>query len=473
MTKPSLIVYGNCQGSALASILRVMPFVAERFEIRYVSSFEPSLPEQPTTEEIARCAMLYEQHDPSPFPHRDLLPPACRTVVYPAIDFNLLWPWGAPSPCATPEPPEFPHGRFPYGDAILMRCIENGMDVNAIVRYYRDRAWQEHQPPVERLISLEHARLEAREKHCDIKIAAYVFDRFRDTRLHWTANHPTTAALCEVALRLARATFPEALDFERSELVYRAQLSLKEPLEGRSACPSIRKSLARSHCAGTARTPPIRTTAASSNGAWRSMCEPTSSATPFESMRDSLKADRDEDEGQLATVGAKAESFRNDAHLRANAQDERTRRADERRGYRPSQKVHAGTQASTGPQAERRTADSADRHGEALGAPLEKPPPWNVQRDLQLARRPHRFDPQSRARRDLSSMPARWLPARDPVPSSQSGERRTVGDHDPRRHHVCVRGRTPRMRRVDRMIVMPARGGRAERAEKDASSSRP
>jgi hypothetical protein len=231
VTPPLLIVYGNCQTEALQAIFRTLPLLTESFEIRHASSFNPELPGQPTAEEAARCTLLFEQHERgSAYPLREALPSTCEIVTFPSIDCNLLWPWNAINPLSTPEPPRFPHGRFPYGDAIAQRRMDEGMEADAILEYYFTRAWEEQPAPMERLLALEHARMEAREKQCDVRMGAYIFDRFRDTRLHWTSNHPSTIALCELTLRLLRAVLPEAEDIERSELVYRVRLLLGEPL---------------------------------------------------------------------------------------------------------------------------------------------------------------------------------------------------------------------------------------------------
>jgi hypothetical protein len=223
-------VYGNCQASAIRAILRTLPWVTETFEVRYASSFNPEVSDHLTPEDLARCAVFFEQHDPRTYASRDQLPTTCEIVTFPSVDCNLLWPWSAVNPANAPELPDFPDGRFPYGDAILMRCVKDGMADEDIVRYYLERAWIEHSPPMDRLQSLERSRLEAREKHCDVKMAEFFFDRFRDTRLHWTINHPTTIALCELTLRLLRLVLPEAEDMERSELVHHVRFRLGEPL---------------------------------------------------------------------------------------------------------------------------------------------------------------------------------------------------------------------------------------------------
>jgi hypothetical protein len=230
MTRPLLVVYGNCQAEALTEIFRIPPFAADAFEIRYASSFNPQYPDQPTREELARCVFFFEQYDRAPNPLREMLPSVCKTVTFPSIDCNVLWPWTEVNRANAPEPPDFPHGRFPYGDAVLSRCIDADMSTEEIVEYYFKRAWEEQPVPIERLYALERSRLEAREKHCEVKMGTYIFDRFRDTRMHWTVNHPTSVALCELAIRMMRAAFAQAEDYERSELLFHVRLRLGEPL---------------------------------------------------------------------------------------------------------------------------------------------------------------------------------------------------------------------------------------------------
>lgn len=216
----SLIVYGNCQAEAVASILRTDPATAERFRVVYLRSFDhPSDGrDELRAEDAGDCAVLWEQHDPIAFPYRDGLPADCTTVRFPAIDFNLLWPFNCPNPYDDPEPPIFPFGRFPYGDRIIIDAIDKAMPPEEIVPYYLS-GWSRYGMDLDRLFQIESARLVARDTHCDIKMSDFILGRFRRERLFWTPNHPTSALLRELIHRLLDVSAPrepllETLDLD-------------------------------------------------------------------------------------------------------------------------------------------------------------------------------------------------------------------------------------------------------------------
>ena len=120
--KPTLLVYGNCQADAASVILSADPVVNEAYEILCLRSFDDPVAGRGSLQpqEVARCAVLFEQYDPKPFPHRDLLPKSAVHVRFPAVDFNLLWPFNAVNPYNDVGSPDYPWGRFPYGDRIII-----------------------------------------------------------------------------------------------------------------------------------------------------------------------------------------------------------------------------------------------------------------------------------------------------------------------------------------------------------------
>jgi hypothetical protein len=216
----TLIVYGNCQAEAVATILRKDPVTEECFRVLYLRSFDhPSDGwDELRSEDVLDCAILCEQHDPRPFPYRHLLPPGCLTVKFPAIDFNPLWPLSCPNPYNQYDPPIFPYGRFPYGDRAVIECIDKGMPPEETLDYYLT-GWERYGVDLDRLLQIETARLVARDTHCDVKMSDFVLGRFREERLFWTPDHPTGALLRALTHRLLDACVPrepslEALDLD-------------------------------------------------------------------------------------------------------------------------------------------------------------------------------------------------------------------------------------------------------------------
>jgi Polysaccharide biosynthesis enzyme WcbI len=202
----TMIVYGNCQAQAITAVLSNDPVASSLFRVVYVRSFEhPSeANKQPADEELANCALLCEQHDRLPFPYRNRLPSNCVTVKFPSVDFNLLWPFNSVNPYNKAAPPEYPLGPFPYGDRVILNCVEMGMKREDILDYYLTR-WDEYQIDLERLAKIEASRLAARDARCDVQMSSWVLERFRTQRLYWTINHPTSTLLRELLERLFHA----------------------------------------------------------------------------------------------------------------------------------------------------------------------------------------------------------------------------------------------------------------------------
>lgn len=192
----TLIVYGDCQAEATARVLERDPVVSKRARVIYSRSYEHPVEERQEIDrsDVARCAILCEQHDPSGFRQRDQLPADCHIVRFPALDCNLLWPFNCPNPYNEPEPPVYPFGRFPYGDRVIVAAIDQGLPPDDILDYYLNR-YEEYKIDLDHLLRLETARIRNREATCEVKMADKILERYTKERLFWAINHPTNALL--------------------------------------------------------------------------------------------------------------------------------------------------------------------------------------------------------------------------------------------------------------------------------------
>lgn len=227
----TLIVYGNCQAEAVASILRAAG--APHLRVLYLRSFdEPGdSPAQLALTDVVQCALLWEQHDElHPFPYKEWLAPECRVVRFPAADFNALWPFTCVNPFVRLDPPKYPFGRFPYGDRAILDCLDACEGADDVWNCYEGTS-QQRTPDLDRFLALETARLQARDSKCDVKLAGYIIDNFRRRRLFWTVNHPSSELLAEVTKRLihASAEFSE-LDGVAPEQVLKTRFEASGPL---------------------------------------------------------------------------------------------------------------------------------------------------------------------------------------------------------------------------------------------------
>ena len=202
-------MYGNCQAGSIAAVLAKNRALSRTYRTVYLRSYEhPSegwqtLP--PGT--VEACAIVFEQHDPRSFPYGDQLAEGARVIKFPAMDFNLLWPFTIVNPY-NPATRALPYGRFPYGDRTIVACIDRGMKCEEILDYYLT-GWDDYKLDLDHLLLLETARLQARDAHCGVKMGTYAIEHFRGERLFWTVNHPTSRALHVLIERLLCAAFQE------------------------------------------------------------------------------------------------------------------------------------------------------------------------------------------------------------------------------------------------------------------------
>lgn len=211
MEKRTLIVYGNCQAEAIGHILTKLPRLTERFEVAYLRSFHDHSGKWQELDEstVAGCSLLLHQRGPRAFPYRAHLPEGSRVITFPSLDCMFLWPFHCENPYNRPEPPEYPFGRLAYGDRVILDCLEKGMPPDDVIAFYLN-SWDEYAPELDRFFELESARLDARDRYCEVKIGNFVLNEFRNRQLFWTVNHPRKALIYELVARLLQAGLPDA-----------------------------------------------------------------------------------------------------------------------------------------------------------------------------------------------------------------------------------------------------------------------
>lgn len=212
MNKRVISVCGDAQAEALALVLQSLPALRDEFEIVYAAACV----RQRVPGRLA-CAFSYEQYGAAS-PNSSKPPKSCRKIVFPPMRLNLLWPMGAPNPYNLPEPPDFPLGRYPFGDQFIMSCIKRGVPADDIMRHYRAPQWSGSWPNLDRLFQDESAALSALDAKCDVKIGSFVLKHFRKKRLFWAANAPTNALLAELVFRTLHASFGPGMETDRAAI---------------------------------------------------------------------------------------------------------------------------------------------------------------------------------------------------------------------------------------------------------------
>jgi hypothetical protein len=185
----SLIVAGNAQANAVALILRHIPAIAERYEVAYEDA--------PPAAGAVLC--IQGEAEVPAFGEGRSKP---RIIRFPNLKFEALWPFHRVNPFDRKEPPDYPHGRFPYGDSFIASCVENDVPQHEIMHFVLAPDWNPSWPGIGDLLAAETKRLQTEDAANDVKIGDCILDRFRTERLFWTVDAPTNVLLSEVVIRL-------------------------------------------------------------------------------------------------------------------------------------------------------------------------------------------------------------------------------------------------------------------------------
>lgn len=194
MHKPTILVYGNCQASAMAQTFSKLPGIKDLCEVRYLASFvHPVDGVAPIHQDwLDRCLVFIEQKGAwTEFPRKAELPTSTVSLSFPTVSMNSLWPLHANDPRNRTEPPDYPFGRYPYGDRLVMELLDKGYAGKELLKEYMGHDIGQ-MLDLDRFFELESERLRLADAACDIKMADFVLSNFRNERLFWSHNHPTS-----------------------------------------------------------------------------------------------------------------------------------------------------------------------------------------------------------------------------------------------------------------------------------------
>ncbi len=205
MANRSLIVAGNCQSNFLCRALQESPELSEDYDIIYFRNFRKNNQGELKAKDVARCAILLEQiaHKAPELPHQQDVPGDCRIVRFPILWGSSLWPTMIDDPRSTPEP-DYPGGRFPYGDRLILEFLNEGLTPEqAVDRFFASPLDQLYDLPRFHEINLKKA--EFLDERAEVPLARDVFDRFVDTKMFETRNHPSVPLLFELRQKIFEA----------------------------------------------------------------------------------------------------------------------------------------------------------------------------------------------------------------------------------------------------------------------------
>ena len=215
------VVVGNCQAKALELMLATNDAFAQRFEF---ASF-PAVHEIPDAqgpelhEAVRGAALLLVQRVDEGY--RDGIGLGTETLAQLAGTSHVLrWPsvyWAGYVPdlfyLRDANGGPVVDGPFDYHDRVVFDAYVDGLGVDATCALLADPGRPSDAPAWAELATTE---LGVRGRDCDIEVAAFIADRFRDELLFFTMNHPSNVTLRHMADQvLALLGLPGSADAAR------------------------------------------------------------------------------------------------------------------------------------------------------------------------------------------------------------------------------------------------------------------
>ncbi len=199
--KRKILVYGNCQGGWLAGALSQKPEITSQFDITYLSDFHGGPPPDHPIHRpdfLATLSVVIWQTASACQPPKFLagLPATCRQIRYPTLWLKLLWPTYAVDPRNQPEK-EFPWGRYPYGDRLVMKLLEQNVPLADLAKRYVDTDLNSI-VNLDRFSKMSLAELRFNDQQSDVAITPFIEANFRQRKLFGTVNHPTYLVLNQI-----------------------------------------------------------------------------------------------------------------------------------------------------------------------------------------------------------------------------------------------------------------------------------
>lgn len=210
--KKIAIISGGCQIAAICDFIQQLPCFTDEYQSfrfsthRWKSRWSlKSLSYLKNLCDVYIC-MRHEEEDIKFFSPEEL-PESCKIITVPFILARLCWPqmksgWKkALNEYFMKDRSTTHHGPFEYGDNNINRMMREGKDVDEIVQaltsydFYSEEQVQMHIDAVLRILEYE-------ENGCDVKIAQYVRENYRNKMLYRDLAHPEHCVIWEVILQL-------------------------------------------------------------------------------------------------------------------------------------------------------------------------------------------------------------------------------------------------------------------------------
>ncbi len=204
----SVLIYANCQGEELMLTGRYLRNVLGDFAFKWIPAHKVTTADWTTLygpDFMRDVVTVWEQVESGqPTPHRaalhERLPPGCEVVKFPPLSALFLWPFSGNDPRVAADP-----ARYPWSDSIGAVLSTENLGDDALFDKYME-VTAERMPDLNRRLRIDVVRWTATDALADIKMAEWVEQNFRTTKLFHTSGHIAAAATGPLFKQLLRST---------------------------------------------------------------------------------------------------------------------------------------------------------------------------------------------------------------------------------------------------------------------------
>lgn len=209
MTRPSILVYGNCQGEHLASIARHAPSIHTQFDIKVIAFHlltEADWNTRFTADFFDGVEIVWNQVESGePTEHRQIfnsrLPPGCQVVSFPPLIMLCLWPFSGSDPRLATAGEDV----YPWADSVAASLAGEDLPDEALFERYMKLSG-EKMPDLTRRLRIDAMRGKAVDAISDVQMWDWIEANFREQRLFYTSSHLTSLPFRELLFQLLART---------------------------------------------------------------------------------------------------------------------------------------------------------------------------------------------------------------------------------------------------------------------------
>ncbi len=207
--KPSILIYGNCQGEHVGHVAQYVPSLREKFDVKVIALHLTTERDWETRYDQAYFSdvrVIWNQVESGePTANRlaleSRIPSGCQIVKYPPLSMLCLWPFTGADPRLAVRTEVF----YPWPDSIAASLANEDLPDDELFERYMAIS-SEKMPNLDRRLRIDATRAQATDGLADFPIWGWVEENFRTRKLFHTSSHLTALPVGHVLKQLLDRT---------------------------------------------------------------------------------------------------------------------------------------------------------------------------------------------------------------------------------------------------------------------------